>query len=77
MTEGAIFLGAVIIAVTQAVKLLVPKRVQGVVTIAVAALLGLVLALVDKEIGVVDITVAQGVLLGLAAAGVHTVAKTV
>lgn len=76
MVEGAVFIGAVIIAVTQAIKFLAPN-VSGAITILIAALLGLLVALVDTNIGVVDMTVAQGILTGLAAAGVHTVARQV
>ncbi len=76
MIEGAIFLGACIIAATQAIKYLV-KDVNGVVTIAVAVLLGILIALIDKEIGVTDLTVAQGILLGLASVGVHSVAREI
>ena len=76
MVDGGVFLGAVIIAVTQAIKELAPA-VSGHITILVAALLGLVLAVVDTSIGVVDLTVAQGILLGLGAAGVTTVAKKI
>lgn len=76
MTEGAIFIGAVIIAVTQAVKYVAPK-VNEVITIAVAVLVGLLVAVLDKEIGVVDITIAQGILIALAAVGVHSTARQI
>lgn len=76
MVEAAVFLGAVIIAATQFVKFLAPN-VNGAWTVLVAAGLGLLLALVDKEIGVTDITVAQGILLGLAAVGVHSTARQI
>ena len=76
MVEGSIFIGAAIIAVTQAIKELAPK-VNGAVTVIVAVALGIVVALIDKEIGIVDMTVAQGILTALSAAGVVTVAKNV
>lgn len=75
--DSAVFLGAVIIAVTQAIKLVLPEKVHGVVTVAVAVLLGIVLALVDTEVGVADITIAQGIMLALAAVGVHQTARQV
>lgn len=77
MVDSGIFLGAVIIAVTQAIKLAFPEKVHGVVTVGVAVALGVLLALVDTEIGVADISVAQGVLLALASVGVHTTASRV
>lgn len=76
MTEGVLFIGTVIAAVTEAIRLEVP-RVNGAVTIAVAALVGLVVALLDTQIGVQDLTVAQGILTGLSAAGVVAVAKRI
>lgn len=76
MIEGAVFIGAVIIALTQLVKLLAPN-INGALTIAVAAALGVLIALIDTEIGVVDLSVAEGVLIALGAVGVHTTARQV
>lgn len=76
MIEGVIFITTIIIAVTEAIRLLVPK-VNGAVTIGVAALVGILVALVDTQIGVQDITVAEGILAGLSSAGVVTVAKRI
>lgn len=76
MIEGSIFIGAVIIAVTQAVKLVAPK-VNGAVTIGVAVLIGVLIALLDTEIGVVDISVAQGVLIALASVGTYQTARQI
>lgn len=69
MVEATLFIGTVIIALTQIVKHLVPS-VSGIWTIIVAALVGAIVALVDQFIGVTDITVAQGLMTGLGAAGV-------
>lgn len=76
MTDSVLFIGTIIVAITEVIRRLVPS-VHGVVTIGVAALVGLVIALIDTNIGVVDISVAQGILTGLSAAGVvATFAKT-
>lgn len=80
MVEGVLFIGAVIIAATQFVKYVAEafkKKVNGAVTIAVAVLVGILVALVDKEIGVTDVSIAQGVMIALAAVGVHTTAREV
>lgn len=69
MVDSVLFIGTVIIGITQAIRFLSPK-VHGVLTIVVAALVGLVVALVDTEIGIADISVAQGILTGLGSAGV-------
>lgn len=76
MIDSALFIGAVIIAITQAVKFVVPK-VSGAVTIGVAVLVGILVSLLDTNIGVVDISVAQGVMIALAAVGVHTTARQI
>lgn len=69
MIEGALFIGAVIAGITQFVKLLSPK-INGSITIALAVVVGVLVAIVDKEIGVVDITVAQGIMIALGTTGV-------
>lgn len=71
MIDSVVFIGAGIIAVTQAIKFVAPK-VNGAVTILVAVLVGILVALLDTNIGIADITVAQGILTALAAVGVHT-----
>lgn len=69
--SGAVFIGAVIIAITQAIKYVAPK-VNGAVTIIVAVCVGIIIAAIDTSIGVQNLTIAQGVLTALAAVGVHT-----
>lgn len=76
MIEGSIFIGAIVVALIDAIKDLAP-RVTGAVTVLVAGLVGGLIALVDKEIGVFDITFAAGVLIGLAAAGTVGVARKI
>lgn len=73
MVEATIFIPLIILAVTQMVKMVFPQ-VTGFLTILVAFVVGIVVALVDKEIGVVDVTVAQGLVLALGAIGIATVA---
>lgn len=70
------FIGLGIIAITEAIKHLSP-RVNGAVTIAVAVLVGLVVALVDTLIGLQDITIAVGIYSALVGSGIVTVAKRV
>lgn len=73
MIDSAVFIGAIIIAATQAIKYVAPK-VNGAVTIIIAALLGALVGLIDTHVGIADVTVAQGVMTALAAVGVTTVA---
>lgn len=77
MVEGTLFIGAVIAGVTRAVKLLAPEKVQGIVTVIVAVLVGILVALVDTQIGVVNISVAQGIMVALGTVGVVNVVEKV
>jgi hypothetical protein len=69
--QGAIFIGAAIIAITQMIKYIAPK-VNGAVTIFVAVCVGIIVAAIDTNIGVSNLTIAQGIMTALAAVGVHT-----
>lgn len=71
MVEASIFIGAVIIAITQVIKYLSPA-VKGLVTIGVAVVVGVVVALIDTQVGIKDVSIAQGILTALAAIGVHS-----
>lgn len=77
MVEGVLFLGAVLVGLTQVVRLARKKDYDGVITIASAVVLGIIVALIDKEIGVTDLTVAEGIMAALAAVGVVTTAEKV
>ncbi len=72
--DSVLFIGTSLIALTEVARRLVPQ-VSGVITILVAAVLGLVVALVDTFIGIQDISIAEGIMSGLSAAGVVAVAK--
>lgn len=76
MVEGTVFIGAVIIALTQVIKYLVPN-VNGALTILIAALVGVVVGLIDGLIGVTDVTIAQGLMIGLGAVGTVTAAQSI
>lgn len=73
MVEAAIFIPLLIVAVTQMIKMVFPQ-ITGFLTILVALVVGVLVALVDTHIGVVDVTVAQGLVFALEAVGVTAVA---
>lgn len=73
MVEAIVFVPFLIIALTQVIKMFVPK-VNGAITILVALAVGVFVALVDTHIGVSDITVAHGLLLAGEAVGIAVVA---
>lgn len=76
MIEGSVFIAAVVIAVVDAIKSAAP-RVQGATTVLVAGAIGGLISLVDVQIGLADLTFAQGVMAGLSGAGAVAVAKRV
>lgn len=77
MIEGTIFIGAIIIAITQFIKQVTPDKVNSKFTIPIAVAVGVAIALADTHIGVVNITVAQGIMIALGAVGVHTTASRI
>jgi hypothetical protein len=75
MIDSAIFIGAMIIAIVQAIKYVFPQ-VTGAITTIVAILVGIAAAVVAPHIGIVPITIAQGIMTALASVGVHTVVSS-
>lgn len=75
MVESTLFIGAVIVALTQVVKYLVPN-INGAVTILTAAVVGVLVGLTDGLIGVTDVSVAQGLMIAFAAVGTITTAQS-
>lgn len=73
MVDAIVFIPLVIIAITQMVKMVFPQ-ITGFLTILVAFGVGVVVALVDRSIGVTDISIAQGLVYALGAIGITAVA---
>lgn len=75
--SSVVVVGLIVVGVVDAIKDLSP-RVTGFVTVVVAALVGLVWALVDGHLGFVpDLTIAQGISAGLVASGAAGIAKKI
>jgi hypothetical protein len=73
MVDASLFIPLVIVALTQLIKMGVPQ-VQGWVTVILAFVVGLVIALIDVLIGLTDISIAQGLIYALGAIGISVVA---
>lgn len=73
MVDAIVFIPLIIIAITQMVKMAFPQ-ITGFLTILVAFVVGIVVALIDRSIGVTDITVAQGLVYALGAIGITAIA---
>lgn len=71
--EAVIFIGLLIVAFTQIIKMFVPA-VNGGVTVVVALIVGVVVGLLDQFLGVTDVSVAQGVVGALEAIGLAALA---
>jgi hypothetical protein len=74
MFSSTIFIGLVIVAVTQIVKEIFPQ-VSGALTIILAMVIGVLASLFGVTVGIDQISVAQGVAIALASVGAHTVAS--
>lgn len=75
--SSIVIVGLIVVGVVDAIKDLAPK-VNGFVTVLVAALVGLLWALIDGHLGFVpDLTMAQGISAGLSAAGAVGIAKKI
>lgn len=74
---SVLFIGAVVAGITQLVKFARAKDLEKVITICSAVAAGVLIALFDVEIGVEDITVAQGALIALGAVGVVGTAEKI
>lgn len=66
--ETTAFIGLVIVAITQMVKMALP-RVNGWVTILVALVIGVLVAVFHGVLGLDSITIANGIQAALAAIG--------
>lgn len=77
MIEAVVFIGAVVAGVTQLFKHLRDKDYNAVAVVVVAVLVGLVVSLLDTQIGVVDISVAQGIMLGFGTVGVAGIVERI
>lgn len=67
---AVLFIGTVIAGLTQLFKFIRDKDYTKAIVVVAAALFGALVGVLDVYIGVQNITIAMGTLIGLAAAGV-------
>lgn len=72
----ATFIGGIVIAITQQIKFL-SLKITGVLTVIIAIIVGALIGMLDNQLGLPDITVAQGIWIAIAAVGAHTLASSV
>jgi hypothetical protein len=73
---AVLFIGTAIAGITEFIKLCIAKD-KGAMTIAIAVVIGVLVAVFGDSIGIERITVATGIMLGFSAAGVMTAAKKI
>lgn len=74
--EVSVSFGLIVVALVQLLKFLVPK-VSRELTVVAAGLVGLGLAAVDAELGLGNLSLAEGIAHGFAAVGGVTLAQKV
>ena len=70
--DSVLFLSVVILALVQLVKMALPEQVHGWITIIIAFVVGILVALFAPVIGVMDTTIAEGIVGALGAIGIST-----
>lgn len=70
--EAVLFLSVVIIALTQLVKMALPERVTGWITIIIALVMGVLASLFASWLGLLPTTPAEGIVAALGAIGIST-----
>lgn len=73
--EALFFLSVVIVALTQMVKAALPERITGFVTILIALVLGVLVSLFAGVLGIIDTSIAEGIVAALGAIGITTAAS--
>lgn len=77
LVPAILFIGTVIVGVTQLAKLLRDKDYDGAVVILIAVVVGALVGVFDTQLGLTNVTVAQGIMAGFGAVGVVTTAQKV
>lgn len=72
--DAVFFLSVVILAITQLIKMALPEQVHGWITIIIALVVGVLVALFAPWLGVADTTVAEGIVGALGAIGIASTA---
>lgn len=69
--QAAVFIPIIIIAITQMIKMKFPT-ITGWLTIFIAFVVGIIVALIAPYIGVADVSIAHGLMYALEAVGITT-----
>lgn len=72
--DPVLFISLVILAITQMIKMAAPN-VQGWLTIIVAFIVGILIALFSEALGLAGLTIAEGIYAALGAIGISSAAS--
>ena len=73
--EALFFLSVVIVALTQMIKMALPERIHGFVTILIALVVGVLVSLFADLLGIAETSIAEGIVAALGAIGITTAAS--
>ena len=73
--EALFFLSVVIVALTQMIKMALPERIHGFVTILIALVVGVLVSLFADLLGIAETSIAEGIVAALGATGITTAAS--
>ena len=71
LIDPTLFIPLLIVAIVELIKMAF-AQIGGWLTVVVAFVVGILVALIDTNIGVSDITIAQGIVYALGAIGIST-----
>lgn len=77
LVSATLFIGTVVIGITQLFKHLRDKDYDAAIIIAVAVLVGALVGVFDVSLGLENISVAQGIMVGFGSVGVFSTAKQI
>jgi len=70
--DAILFLSVVILAITQIIKMALPEQVRGWITIIIAFVVGVLVALFAPVLGIAHTTIAEGIVGALGAIGISS-----
>ena len=73
--DAVFFLSVVILAITQLVKMTLPEQIHGWITIIIAFVVGVIVAILAPIIGVAEMSIADGIVGALGAVGISVAAS--
>ena len=74
---ATVFIGAVVVAIVELVKAIAERNYRTAILILASGLAGAIISLFDVRLGVEQVSVAQGIMIGLSASGAYKFASKI